>query len=161
MPASSESLRSDRRATRRCSRMNSPRSCMRVSRSFIPRSTVRAALVEERLDARLAALVAAYELGLEGVDALVQRPPAARHIRFELAQTSGEGADVVVGGAGELRQPTGVGDSIHFSDKVGVIRGRHRRRQPAESGTYDLAAQDLGELLDEGGDVGGLTPLGP
>src|SRR3977135_4107178 len=31
MPAMSESLRSESRATRRCSRMNSPRSCMRAS----------------------------------------------------------------------------------------------------------------------------------
>src|SRR5207237_5368453 len=34
-PACSESLRSESRATRRCSRMNSPRSCIRSSRSFM------------------------------------------------------------------------------------------------------------------------------
>src|SRR5438874_3168243 len=35
MPAMSDSFRRDNRATRRCSRMNSPRSRIRVSRSFM------------------------------------------------------------------------------------------------------------------------------
>src|SRR5687767_10245000 len=87
MPASSESLRSERWSTRRCSRMNSPSSRQRVSNSsFIPRSGTRSGygqvrqlpkvtdLPEQGVDAGLALAVATGDLGLQRIDAVEERP---------------------------------------------------------------------------------------
>src|SRR5438105_5026907 len=171
MPASSESLRRESRATRRCSRMNSPRSCMRVSRSFIPRSTVREwdarvevgprrASAEERLDGRLAALVAADELALQDVDALMETAAATGDIGLELAEAAGQGTHVVVGCAREVRQPRGVDDRVDFGHELSVVGWLHRRGQATEAGAEHLATKDFGQLLDERRHVGGLAALG-
>src|SRR5689334_8578136 len=109
MPAISESLRSESWPTRRCSRMNSPRSRQRSSISVIPqrygvgraRPNRRPAggsvgVAQQGVDRRLTGAVAAGELALQRVDAGVVLVALGRDPPLELAELVEELGQLVV-----------------------------------------------------------------
>src|SRR3954471_81692 len=81
IPAISLSLRREMRPVWRWSRMKAPTSDQRSSSSFIGGMSA-----EERLDRGLAGLVSAGDLGLERIDAPVERPSLGGHLRLVPAQ---------------------------------------------------------------------------
>src|SRR5688572_3239244 len=128
MPAISESLRRERWPTRRWSRMNSPRSCQRCSSSSFMEARLRDSreqplvgreLLEQRVDARFARLVATGDLRRQRVDAVEEVLAVARDLVLERFERLRERAQLSVVQRWQLRHATRTGDAFELRLELG------------------------------------------
>src|SRR6266511_5819997 len=123
MPASSLSLRSDSRALRRWSRMNSPRSCSLDSRSVIgarqPPASSPASDLPHRVPCR--------QRGVHAVDDLVHGVALLRHLLLQLAELLDRRPELLLADAREVGERR-VGDEVL---EPALPLDAHGRRQVA------------------------------
>src|SRR5581483_11184613 len=111
IPESALRFRSDRRALRRCSRMNAPRSRSRCSRASATE------------DLGPADLVTLGQLGLDAVDHLEHGPAAGRHVPLDPAQLFEAGLQLLVGERREAGERPVGGDLVELAVQVLVEVG--------------------------------------
>src|SRR5687767_13798806 len=116
--------------------MKAPSSAQRSSISFMSRSP------QQALDRGLTSLVAAGDLGLQRVDALVQGAPLRRDIGLVRRQLVDERGEIGGGQLAEGGQATGTRDLVEGGgvDVVEILS--EQPRQPAVAGCHEVIAED-------------------
>src|SRR5581483_4511827 len=138
-------------------------STTRTTRSFLLTATP--SLGEQSFHRRLALLVAADDLLLQCVDALVHLAPPLGELLLDPSQLVGESAHLGVIHVAEAGEAAGIGRGLDLGHQFVVTRRRHELGKAAVAGRPDPLGEDVLEVVDQGRLVGRITgapaQLGP
>ena len=88
-------------------------------------------------------------------------PSLARDRVLVVGEAVDQQAQVVVADLAQPGERLGVEDAVELGGELRVLGGLEIGREPPQPGRLHVVAEDLGQLVDERGQVGRLEPLDP